>query len=55
MYSLFVSNYDSGMGFASGTVMRPLWWNYPSDPQAYVYEDSEFMLGDDILVAPVLD
>jgi alpha-glucosidase (family GH31 glycosyl hydrolase) len=55
MYSLFVANNDEELGFASGTIMRPLWWNYPTDEEAYKFEDREFMLGEDILVAPVLE
>ncbi|KAJ8301025.1 hypothetical protein KUTeg_022544 [Tegillarca granosa] len=34
-------------------LIRPLWWNAPDDDQAQIV-DSEFMVGDDILVAPVL-
>lgn len=35
-------------------VVRPLWWIAPDDETAQTI-DSEFLLGDDILVAPVLD
>ena len=35
-------------------IIRPLWWIAPNDEIAQVL-DSEFLLGDDILVAPVLD
>lgn len=55
MYSLFIANWNKDLGFGSGTVMRPLWWNYPSDEKSYDYEDLEFILGTDILVAPVLN
>ena len=34
--------------------MKPLWWNFPGDEEAYKYEDSLFMMGDEYLVAPVL-
>ena len=34
--------------------MRPLWWNFPMDEKAYENEDFEFMLGEEILVAPIL-
>ena len=35
-------------------IIRPLWWVVPNDPVAQVI-DSQFMVGDDLLVAPVLD
>lgn len=35
-------------------IIRPLWWIAPSDPDALV-NDSQFMLGDTYLVAPVLE
>ncbi|XP_078657522.1 myogenesis-regulating glycosidase-like [Branchiostoma floridae x Branchiostoma belcheri] len=35
-------------------IIRPLWWLAPSDEQAHV-EDSEFLIGDEVLVAPILD
>jgi alpha-glucosidase (family GH31 glycosyl hydrolase) len=35
-------------------IIRPLWWIAPLDEVALTV-DSEFLLGDDILVAPVLD
>jgi alpha-glucosidase (family GH31 glycosyl hydrolase) len=54
MYTQFVRNFDSAHGFGSGTVMKPLWWNYPTEDSAYEHEDVEFLYGDDILVAPVL-
>ncbi|XP_033764406.1 myogenesis-regulating glycosidase-like [Pecten maximus] len=34
-------------------IIRPLWWVAPDDPTAQTI-DSEFLLGNDILVAPVL-
>lgn len=34
--------------------MRPLFFDFPDDPACYPVED-QFMLGPDILVAPVLD
>ena len=36
---------------AKDPVFRPLLWHYPSHPQ----EDSQFLLGESILVAPVLE
>jgi len=39
MYSLFLANWNKDLELGSGTVMRPLWWNYPSDTKAYDYED----------------
>ena len=35
-------------------INRPIWWLDPFDEDALAC-DSEFLLGDDILVAPVLD
>lgn len=35
-------------------IIRPLWWVAPTDEAALTI-DSEFLLGDDILVAPVLE
>jgi len=35
-------------------VLRPLFYDFPSAPDAYV-EDDSFMVGSDLLVAPVLD
>lgn len=34
-------------------IVRPLWWHDPTDPNTYSIDD-EFLLGDDVLVAPVL-
>ena len=33
--------------------MRPLWYEYPNDKQTYLISD-EFMVGSDVLVAPVV-
>lgn len=35
-------------------VMRPLWYACPTDPQA-ILNDSQFLLGRDLLVAPVME
>ena len=35
-------------------IVRPVWWNDPTDKEALTI-DSQFLLGDDILVAPVLE
>ncbi|CAG0878569.1 unnamed protein product [Darwinula stevensoni] len=35
-------------------INRPLWWVDPTDPETFTI-DSEFLLGDDILVAPVVE
>jgi alpha-glucosidase (family GH31 glycosyl hydrolase) len=34
-------------------IVRPLFLNYPTEPQTYALDD-EYLLGDDLLVAPVL-
>lgn len=35
-------------------VTRPLWWQYPDDPRA-ARQSQEWLLGPDVLVAPVVD
>ena len=35
-------------------ILRPLWWNDPNDHNTYTIDD-EFMVGNDLLVAPVTD
>ncbi|XP_077989452.1 myogenesis-regulating glycosidase-like [Glandiceps talaboti] len=35
-------------------IIRPLWWISPEDPNALT-EDTEFLIGEDLLVAPVLE
>jgi len=34
-------------------IIRPLWWVAPTDPEALSIGD-EFLVGDDLLVAPVI-
>ena len=36
-------------------VARPLFFNFPGDGRGYNVAESEFMLGDSLLVAPVLE
>ncbi len=48
IYTLFREHERSG-----APVMRPLWYEFPNDKQTYLNSD-EFMLGGDILVAPVV-
>ncbi|MGD9562874.1 MAG: glycoside hydrolase family 31 protein [Pyrinomonadaceae bacterium] len=48
IYSLFREHERSG-----APVMRPLWYEFPGDDQTYLIAD-QFMLGGDILVAPVV-
>lgn len=48
IYSLFREHEQTG-----APVMRPLWYEFPSDKQTYLIAD-QFMLGSDILVAPVV-
>ncbi|MFY9554837.1 MAG: glycoside hydrolase family 31 protein [Blastocatellia bacterium] len=48
LYSLFHDHEETG-----APVMRPLWFEYPSDPRTYVIND-QFLAGRDILVAPVV-
>jgi alpha-glucosidase (family GH31 glycosyl hydrolase) len=55
MYSLFVRSYENDIGFGTGTVMRPMWWHFPGDERAFELEDVQFMLGEEYLIAPVLN
>jgi alpha-glucosidase len=48
LYTLFREHERSG-----APVMRPLWYEYPRDKQTYLISD-EFMVGSDVLVAPVV-
>ena len=50
-YSLFVRNHGKG------TVMRPLFFEFPEEKQNYDEEilDREFLIGKNLLVTPVLD
>jgi alpha-glucosidase len=48
LYTLFYQHERTGQ-----PVMRPLWYEFPEDKLTYLNSD-EFMLGDDVLVAPVV-
>lgn len=48
LYTLFREHERTG-----APVMRPLWYEYPNDKQTYLIND-EFMVGSDVLVAPVV-
>ena len=48
IYSVFREHEETG-----APVMRPLWFDYPTDARTYLIED-QFLLGRDILVAPVV-
>ena len=48
LYSLFHEHEETG-----GPVMRPLWFEYPSDQRTYEVND-QFLAGRNILVAPVV-
>ena len=47
LYTAARETYDTGIG-----MNRPLYYDYPEDGNAYVYED-EYMFGNDMLVAPI--
>ena len=51
LYTAFQQHTETGM-----PVMRPLWFNYPTDYAAYnpPLGVDEFLVGDDLLVAPVM-
>ena len=40
--------------FPGAPIVRPLWWISPEDKDALMI-DNEFLLGDELLVAPVLE
>ena len=48
LYTLFYKHERTGE-----PIMRPLWFEFPEDKLTYLNSD-EFMLGDDVLVAPVV-
>lgn len=52
LYTRFHEHEESG-----APVMRPLWFNYPADYNTYStpLPSGEYMIGDDLLVAPVLE
>lgn len=47
LYTAARETYDTGIG-----MNRPLYYDYPEDPNAYIYED-EYMFGNDMLIAPI--
>jgi alpha-glucosidase len=48
LYTLFREHTETG-----APVMRPLWFEYPSDERTYLVED-QYLVGRDLLVAPVV-
>jgi alpha-glucosidase len=48
LYTLFYEHERTGQ-----PVMRPLWYQYPADKRTYLIDD-QFMVGSDLLVAPVV-
>jgi alpha-glucosidase len=48
LYTLFAQNAASG-----AALLRPLWFAYPHDVKTYLLDD-EYLLGRDLLIAPVL-
>ena len=48
LYTMARKTYDTGIG-----MVRPLYYEYPDNEEAYTYEN-EYFFGDDILVAPVV-
>ncbi len=47
LYTAARETYDTGIG-----MNRPLYYDYPEESNAYIYED-EYMFGNDMLVAPI--
>lgn len=48
IYMMARKTYDTGIGLC-----RPLYYDYPDSPQAYL-DSSEYQFGDDMLVAPIV-
>lgn len=34
--------------------MKPIWWLFPDDTAAWDNEDTQFMMGTEIMIVPVL-
>lgn len=49
-----VNPISNSSGFTGTPLIRPLWWTAPDD-QAALTIDSEFLVGTNLLVAPILD
>lgn len=49
IYTMARKTYDTGIGLC-----RPLYYDYPESDAAYAHED-EYMFGDNILVAPIVE
>ena len=54
LYSLFVRNWNRFSEHAAGTVMKPIWWMFSDDLAAWDNEDTQFMMGHEIMIVPVL-
>ena len=51
--SSYIVDLAKGVQFSGNPIIRPLWWLWPKDENTFVI-DTEFMLGDKYLIAPVL-
>jgi len=49
IYSMARKTYETGI-----SICRPLYYDYPEDEQAYQFQ-SEYMFGDDMLIAPIVE
>lgn len=49
-----LEKYAQEWGVSRNPVYRPLWWLTPDDPHTLTIDD-QFLIGDEVLVAPVMD
>ena len=53
-YSGLIIQLAEEVPVSGAPIIRPLWWLCPTDPQCQT-TDSQYLLGDELLVAPVLE
>ncbi|MEQ2286450.1 hypothetical protein AMECASPLE_002630 [Ameca splendens] len=49
-----IEKYAEEWQLTGNPIYRPLWWLSPSDPVTFTTDD-QFLIGDEVLVAPVLE
>ena len=52
--SNYIYELAKNVSISGEPILRPLWWYWPTDEETFVV-DAEFMLGDQFLIAPVLN
>jgi alpha-glucosidase len=50
IYTQAYSAYDTGL-----SILRGMYYDYPEDPEAYAFMDSQYMFGESLLVAPITE